>query len=159
MEIDYEEINRTEKYNSLSSKLVYDYAEGVADYEHYEKASVTKNKTSVYLFLGSREMGLYNITNILCVARVVNISTSNIDGVYDMPLCGDILRELASDYATNEKDSEPKYHFRMNRRAYDQLLRWWWDKKECKEPEALATFANVGIVIDDRIQNNQETVI
>lgn len=145
--IDYEKINSMEKFNSLSSPNVWDHAGGLADYEDYdsnERASVTANKTSVYLFNELDE----------CVCRMVNISTTNIDGVDDKVLEGDILRDMVTAEILSDR-----FHLRMNRRAYSQLLMWWWNKKECKEPEAIGVFAGAVVIVDDTIPSNQETVI
>ena len=131
----YERINRRDKFADLSSEYVFDNDGG--------SASCTQNKTSIYL------MG----ENAECLARMVNISVSNIDGVDDFSVEGTILTGMIS------KNIKIGKQIRMNTTAYGQLLDWWYSQKEVEEPEEFKSFAGVEIVIDDRIQNNQETVI
>ena len=135
----YERINRRDKFADLSSEYVFDNDGG--------SASCTQNKTSIYL------MG----ENAECLARMVNISVSNIDGVDDFSVEGTILTGMISKNIS--KNIKIGKQIRMNTTAYGQLLDWWYSQKEVEEPEEFKSFAGVEIVIDDRIQNNQETVI
>ena len=143
--IDYEKINKDERFNSLGKLDVFDYSQGCADYGPGQSLSGTPNKTSVYLFDCEDK----------CLARMCNISTTNIDGVDDCMICGDVLREMVSEHVFGGSS----VNIRMNRRAYDQLVAWWWDKKECAIPSGIRSFAGADIVIDDDIKNNQETVL
>jgi len=142
--IDYDKINNDERFNSLDKSDVFDNAQGNADFGMGQVVSKTPNKTSVYLFDCFDK----------CVARLVNISTTNIDGVDDNRLRGDVLREMVNEHFFRKNS----IRISMNSQAYDQLMAWWWDKKECKEPKGIGSFAGADIYIDEDIKNNQETV-
>jgi hypothetical protein len=147
--IDYDKINKDEKFNSLDKPDVFDNAQGNADFGMGQVVSKTPNKTSVYLFYCFDK----------CVARMVNISTTNIDGVDDNRLCGYVLMQMVNEYLVNKHLFKKNYiSIWMNSLAYNQLMAWWWDKKECKEPKGIGSFAGTDICIDDDIKNNQETV-
>jgi hypothetical protein len=131
--ISYKRINQSVKFNDLSSSYVWDNAIGAA--------SCSANKTSIYLFEGNN-----------CIGRMVNISTTNIDGVDDFSVCGSILVDMCA------KNFRCGRSLRMNDRAYNQLLDWFYSQKEVKEPVDFKRFGGAEIVIDDRISNNQATV-
>jgi hypothetical protein len=132
--IDYEELNG--RFNSARLRSVFDNAQG--------NASGSRNKTSIYLFLGRDGTD--------CVRRLANISTRDIDGIEEFGLDGLCLLRMLIAYT-------PEAYLRMNTIVYRQLLEWWWRQKECSEPEALSHFAGAAIVIDDEIRSDQETVI
>ena len=48
---------------------------------------------------------------------------------------------------------------RMNKYAYAQLLKWWYEQKGIEKPESFNSFAGAAIIIDNRISSRQETVI
>jgi len=142
--IDYEAINKDPRFSELSSEHTFDNAQG--------NASVTCNKTSMYLFDKKGR----------CIARLCNISLSNIDGNGDMTKVPDNiddfsvgLRVVVNMVSMYMGDGVT---VRMNEDAYDQLLYAWYSMKLVKEPTRFMDFNGVHIVIDNSISGRQTTV-
>ncbi len=143
----YTKINKDIMFSLLSSKFVYDNAQG--------NASSTRNKTSIYLFDGA-----------LCLSRMCNISLSNIDGngdmteipdnIDDFSVGGRVLTEMICSF---EPISKSRLSLRMNHQAYTQLVHWWYEQKNTKEPSEFKSFLGVRIEIDNSISDNQDTII
>jgi len=124
---------------------VWDSSEG--------NASCTANKTSVYLF--NKEHG--------CLARMVNISTSEIDEIDEISISVDVLLRMIRSH--ENKDLQKQFYIKMNKLAHDQLMAGIYKREGCVLPNEddfglrLAEIAGARVVIDDTIPNDQETVI
>lgn len=128
----------------LGSPQVFDNAQG--------NASSTSNKTSIYLYRDDE-----------CIARMCNISLSNIDGngdmthipdnIDDFSVGGDVLIEMVSAFLPDDLT------LRMNKPAYTQLFKWWYAQKKVEQPVEFTRFGGVDILIDDNISPNEATVI
>jgi len=131
------------KFNKLISDCVWDNAEG--------SASCKANKTSVYLFNKEKR----------CRARLVNISTSEIDEIDEFSLSVMMLLRMIRKYTTYEKD----LHIRLNKTAHEQLRVGIYKLEGVPLPKKgdfkwqLAKIAGVKVVITRRITNNQATVL
>ena len=140
-----------ENLKSLTQPDVYDNASG--------NASNTANKTSVYLH--DSHHGL--------VARVCNISCTNIDGhgtdpayhgVDDFALFYEILVELVTHYVM--PGEEERFSLIMNSTALQQVTKDWLfrhGEAAITEPEPFAKFMGIRIAVDNTILCNEDTTI
>ena len=132
---------------SLSQVGVYDNA--------YGNASATRNKSSVYL--------VHHETGI--VARICNISTTNIDGhgdpgfhpVDDFSLCYLIVAEMIAHCVKCHELKD--YTLTMNPTVYNQLVVDWYKESNVGYPGGFRSFMSINIDVDDSIQCNEDTVL
>ncbi|KKM25661.1 hypothetical protein LCGC14_1592790 [marine sediment metagenome] len=145
MDIDYKAINEDPRFDRLSSRQVMDNAMGCA--------SSTENKTSIYLLDAEDN----------CVARLCNISLSNIDGHPSLDPIPDNIDDFGV-WWRNVCDlvclnAGGAYQLRMNKYAYAQLVSDWYGEKGVKRPERFDKFNGTMIVVDPSVSCTQKTVI
>jgi len=140
----YDKIRENPMFNKLGSEHLFDNAQGCA--------SSTPNKTSIYLFKSD-----------VCLARLCNISLSNIDGngdmteipdeIDDFSVGGDCLIDMLSKYSPGD------FILRMNRQAYAQLWKWWYSHNNVEQPERFTSFGGAEIIIDPSLDGYEQTVV